>query len=62
VGRQDLRSPWAWGFLPWDRVPVRGGTFAGMVGEVLAHEQAEQRLRPPAAFPASEGKLGLGAD
>lgn len=56
---QDSRSvsPWAWGFRPGDAVRVVDGTFAGMAGEVLSHEQAQERLRglgQPTSRPATE--------
>jgi transcription antitermination factor NusG len=34
-----------WGYRPGDRVRIVDGTFLGMAGEVLGHEQAEERLR-----------------
>jgi transcription antitermination factor NusG len=50
-------SPWVWGFRPGDRVRVQGGTFEGQAGEVLSHEQAQDRLRrvgEPTWRPARE--------
>jgi transcription antitermination factor NusG len=38
-------SPWVWGFRPRDRVRIVDGTFIGMAGEVLSHEQANERRR-----------------
>jgi transcription antitermination factor NusG len=64
VGRSDLAvkekgmDPYdILGFQAGDRLRVVDGTFAGMEGDVLSHEQAQERRRPcglPEYRPAPE--------
>jgi transcription antitermination factor NusG len=42
---QQNIPPWLWGYKPGDHVRIVDGTFAGMPGEVLSHEQALDHFR-----------------